>query len=216
MSSKTLIDKYISDASSIFSSSTQSCPVFAENLQNVEIVDAKGNVIIKNVNWSQISTVHSQCLQHAVVNSGTQSKLKSLTNQTTLSLKKLNPKIDSTNISTLTTELESNITNTFTQNCSENVLNEQIIRIKHVDGNVIIQYVQWDQAITAILKCVQIGAMKSDAYRKLMDLLNQSDPPSPDKDSKDKQTETTIIKTIGVSAAIGLVLLVIYLIVHEL
>jgi hypothetical protein len=163
---------------SLFTSSTQSCPAFVENLQNLTIIDAKGNVIIENVHWDQMSTVKSACLNSNIANVDSKSKIQVLQKKFVKTVMTNFPGLILTDVQNLTSEVVSNMTTLFQQNCAVHVLNQQKVYLRNVK-NVVFTYVQWDQTIAAILQCVQSKVYGTDAYQSLARMLGEVVPPPP-------------------------------------
>jgi hypothetical protein len=173
-----LLKNFVSGVSDVFTSSTQSCPAFVENLQNLTIIDAKGNVIIENVHWDQMSTVKSACLNSNIANVDSKSKIQVLQKKFVKTVMTNFPGLILTDVQNLTSEVVSNMTTLFQQNCAVHVLNQQKVYLRNVK-NVVFTYVQWDQTIAAILQCVQSKVYGTDAYQSLARMLGEVVPPPP-------------------------------------
>lgn len=168
-----ILAKYVSSVINAYTTTIQSCPVFAYTSGTFDIVDTGGDVVIEKVNWSQIANVKSECLSQALTSRTTVQSIETVERNFVDELKAYFTNSDPITIGKLVQELTATISNVFIQDCSVNVLSEMEIRIKNVQGNVIINNVNWVQAMDVLSKCVQGTVAKSQEYVSLLNLLEK-------------------------------------------
>lgn len=176
--SETELTNFVSSVINICNETIQDCSQKITNTQSLKIINTGGSVNIANIDWKQMVTVSSECVQQAVTSSKAQQKISELISQTTKSINKglVLPGTggsDAKDIMHLTTNLATNITNSFTSNCSINALNAQTVTVEDTAKNVTFKAVHWDQTQKALTKCVQATSSSTSAYQALEQSLKQ-------------------------------------------
>lgn len=172
--SKVEVNKMMDIASKILNKTIAENSSTIQQNQRIEIKEAKGDINISNINWSQFAQINMQALSSSKVNNEiTQQLTEALTAQATATSEALSLSVNSSqNLSNLTTKLSSEIANEFTQKCSQHTGQTQEIVIGIAGSNVNITAVNWDQYAKQAIECTLNAVAKSATVAEVESIID--------------------------------------------
>lgn len=176
--SYTEVDSFVRSTIAVHVNATQSCGTFGNQVQNITIVGNNGNVNISNLDWSEWMSVNTQCMSSNKVTADTQQKIQELIKSTAKSINQalnFNPgSTDSEDITRLTTQIATEITESFNQKCVNNLTQSQSLVIKGDNKSVNLTMIKWSEGQKDISNCVQASASVITAINALKDKVDAS------------------------------------------
>lgn len=174
--SKVEVNKMMDIASKILNKTIAENSSSISQNQRIEIKEARGDINISNINWSQFAQINMQALASSKVNNEiTQQLTEALTSQATATSEALSLSVNSSqNLSNMTTKLSSEIANEFTQKCSQHTEQNQEIVIGIAGSNVNITAVNWDQYAKQAIECTLNSVAKSATVAEVESIIDVS------------------------------------------
>lgn len=173
------IDTYISDSVTVLNTVSQNASALASNIQKIEIVGVKGNIDIQNINFSQYANIDLTALQVNSQDQDIQDQLKEIAEAAAKRIQQAlvdayNARDTSEalfNLTRNTIALSSVLVNNYTQTCITQATNEQYIIIRDVGKDVVLRYVNFEQALDVTNKCMQVDSNRSDEAQDLWNTI---------------------------------------------
>lgn len=142
--------------------------------QGIYIKEAKGDINISNIDWSQFAEINTKALASSEVNNNVQQQLKEALNaQATATSESLSLSVNnSRNLSNLTTKLSAEIANKFSQECAQQASQAQEIVIGSVGGNVNINAINWKQFSSLVIESTLNSISKSETVAEIESVID--------------------------------------------
>lgn len=173
-SSITSVTNFTRSVLSILNDSTQQSATFASDSQDLNLSDNTGKIVIGKIIWKEYATVDVAAAQNAAASAKTQNQInqeiQAMAKATNQALS-LNP--GSTKSKTILdniTNLATNITNAYTQQCVAQVVNTQSINAQNNSGTMKVKLIKFTQFAKSTADCTQ----KSSSVTKASQQLSQS------------------------------------------
>lgn len=178
------INSYIQSSLNIQTNVLQNCSTYIANTQEIKVIcdpstqaqyPKCGNIDIHDIDMSQLVQLDATCVQNAILSTDFIQKIK---NAATAGADTINKtyNITGSDAQTQVTNLCSNIadavTTTVQQNCSNNIVNNQII-VVNTTGNVDIDTINMSQTVDAVVQCIMQTSTVTTAVQDLANFLQQ-------------------------------------------
>jgi hypothetical protein len=178
-SASNTINSYVQQCLNVSSSAVQNCSTQLTNTEGLQIIGTDGNVTISNVDWSQISQVKMDCLADQKTTQTLQSQISQAMSQNATAITQalsanLNTQTDTQNIMNNVEQLGQTIASTFVQECTQNAVQNQSIKVKDTKGNVTVNNLNWSQVSASVSSCVQKTAAVASLTSTIENSLGQT------------------------------------------
>ena len=172
--SRVEINRMMDISASILNETIQKNSSSVTQRQGIYIKEAKGDVNISNLDWSQFAEINTKALASSEVNNNVRQQLtEALSAQATATSESLSLSINnSTNLSNLTTKLSTEIANKFSQECAQQASQAQEIVIGSVGGNVNIEALNWKQFSSLVIESTLNSVATSETVAEIESIID--------------------------------------------
>lgn len=179
-----VINSYIQSSVNIQTNVLQNCSTYISNTQEIKVVcdpstqaqyPKCGNINIHDIDMSQLVKLDATCVQNAVLGTDFVQNIKNAASAGADALKKSYNITNSdaqTQVTNLCTKIADAVTTTVQQNCSNNIVNNQII-VVNTTGNVDIDTINMSQTVDAVVQCIMQTSTVTTAVQDLANYLQQ-------------------------------------------
>ena len=190
MSPATITSQFVNQIMSSLTTATQNCATFLQNNQDISIICdptlfkqypgmqavCNGPVVISGVDMTQYAQLNATCVQNATTGADFASQLANNINNGVQQIIQ-NAGLNSSDQATLTqlcTNIGNTISQVFTQNCVNQIINNQEILVENRTGSINITAINMNQSIDAISQCVLQTSSVANSIQQLTNFLNQA------------------------------------------